>query len=208
MGMATIDLANALGAHQIFATAPSEYHNQLRRAGAIPLGDQTFRWELFLTEKLGLVLLQDMPSAENFEHFLRLLDDETGVMVKINPWPRRQQEQQGEEDDVERNLCEGFLSVHDVADLVRCSFEEAKFQLRVTCCPNYVTYNGVWSSSKEDPILWKEDLTYLMNLLGEKKLNPRIGERICLEDFGKCLKHEVLLVLEDHLTENYVILSF
>lgn len=139
--------------------------------------------QLFLAEKLGLVLLQDMPSsADSFEHFRRVLDDE-GAIVKINCWP--QQDDESVNIIEQTGACEGSLSVHDVAAKIRCSFEEAKFHLRLACCSQYLTYNGVWSSSKEDPNTWKVDLRYLLALLGEGKLNPRYRERICLEDVGE-----------------------
>jgi NADPH:quinone reductase-like Zn-dependent oxidoreductase len=46
LGLAAIELAIALGVDQIYATGPSEFHSRLRSAGATPLGDQTFRWEV------------------------------------------------------------------------------------------------------------------------------------------------------------------
>lgn len=176
LGLATIHLAKALGAQIIFATAPSEHHSKLRHVGATPLGDRTFRWELFLTEKLSLVLLQDAVGANMLDHFLTV----AGVVVKMDMWP--QQQRQVSEPNVG---CDELWNVHQLADRIRSSFEEAKFHLRLGCCSSYLTYPGVWASCKEDPNLWKEDLRYLMALLGEGRLNPHVGERICLEDLGK-----------------------
>ena len=190
LGLALIELAMELGAHPIFATGPSEHHSKLRNAGATPLGDQTFRWELFLTEKLSLVLLQDMPSAENFDHFLRVLDEDTGAVVKICCWPQNMEEEQ--ENNHHALVVEGgceLLSVHDVTENLKCAFDQAKFRLMLACCSQYLTYDGVWASSKEDPNLWKEDLRFLLALLGENKLNPRVHERICLEDVVSAVVH-------------------
>ncbi len=61
-GRALIELAALLGASQIFATGPTECHPLLSELGAIPLGAQTFSWELFLEDEIGLVLVQEMPT--------------------------------------------------------------------------------------------------------------------------------------------------
>jgi len=65
LGRALIDLAGLLGAAQIFATGPTESHPLLMELGAVPLGAETFGWELFLEEKISMVLVQEMPTAEN-----------------------------------------------------------------------------------------------------------------------------------------------
>lgn len=198
LGLAVIELAIAFGADQIFATAPSEYHPRLRNAGATPLGAESFRWELFLTEKLFLVLLQDMPSTDNFEHFSRLLDDDTGCMVKINHWPQ----QQGGEEDNDNNIhdiggCDGGSPLQDLAEKARNACERAKFHLRLACSPNFLTYEGVWASSKQDPNLWKEDLRFLLALLSDGTLSPRVYERICLEDVAE-IQDRIELYGKDH----------
>jgi NADPH:quinone reductase-like Zn-dependent oxidoreductase len=61
-GRVLIELAALLGATKIFATGPIEYHPLLDELGAIPLGAETFSWELFLETKIGLVLIQEMPT--------------------------------------------------------------------------------------------------------------------------------------------------
>lgn len=68
LGRALIDLAALLGASQIFATGPTETHPMLMEMGATPLGAETFGWELFLEEKLSLVMVQDMPTAGECVH--------------------------------------------------------------------------------------------------------------------------------------------
>jgi NADPH:quinone reductase-like Zn-dependent oxidoreductase len=62
LGRVLIELASLLGASQIFATGPTESHPLLVELGAIPLGDKTFSWELFLEEKISLVLVQEIPT--------------------------------------------------------------------------------------------------------------------------------------------------
>ena len=62
-GRALIQMATLLGASRIFATGPTECHSLLSELGASPLGAQTFSWELFIEEKIGLVLVQEMPTA-------------------------------------------------------------------------------------------------------------------------------------------------
>jgi NADPH:quinone reductase-like Zn-dependent oxidoreductase len=198
VGLAVIEVAIALGAHEIFATAPSEFHSKIRNAGATPLGDQTFSWELFLTEKLSLVLLQDKPSAEDFDHYLNVLDVESGSIVKINRWPQHQIEEDNDGNllATEGGGCDGGL--HTVTQNIRDVLEEAKFAIRLACCSPYVAYDGVWSSSKEDPTQWKEDLRFLFALLAEGKLSPRVHEQICLEDVGKS-SHDTVFDMLLHL---------
>ncbi|KAL3779644.1 hypothetical protein HJC23_011443 [Cyclotella cryptica] len=191
LGLAVIDIAITLGAQQIFATGPSEHHSRLRCAGATPLGKKTFGWELFLTEKLNLVLIQDLPNMEIFEQFVRLLDDDHGSIVKINHWPQRQggyDENELNDDSIvatENVGCDGGLHLGDLAEKARFAFEEAKFHLRLACCSQFLTYDGAWASSKEDPSLWKEDLRFLLALLSEGNLRPRAHERICLENVAE-----------------------
>jgi hypothetical protein len=58
----------------------------------------------------------------------------------------------------------------------------AKFNLRLTCSPNYIVYNGLWPSCKEKPNQFKEDLRYLFTLLGQGGLKPTVAECITLEE--------------------------
>lgn len=64
LGRALIELGLLLGASRIFATGPTESHPLLKELGAVPLGAETFGWELFIEEKLSMVLVQEMPTAE------------------------------------------------------------------------------------------------------------------------------------------------
>ena len=58
----------------------------------------------------------------------------------------------------------------------------AKFNLRLTCSPNYIVYEGLWTSCKEKPNQFKEDLRYLFTLLGQGGLKPTVAECITLEE--------------------------
>lgn len=66
LGQVLIELASLLGASQIFATGPTESHPLLVELGAIPLGAKTFSWELFLEEKISLVLVQEIPTEGEY----------------------------------------------------------------------------------------------------------------------------------------------
>lgn len=181
LGLALIELATLLGANQIFATAPTELHSLLREVGAIPLGADTFGWELFLTEKLRLVLMQEMPTPDNFETFVSIVDDTMGSIIHIQQNGRQGEDEREFAVNTEDVSCDG-LYLQTLAEKARAAVSTAKFHIRLACCTQFLTYGGVWTSSKEDPYLWKEDLRFLFSLLSEGSLRPRVDERICLED--------------------------
>ena len=98
---------------------------------------------------MSLVLLQEMPSAEIFDHFRSVLDDDCGSIVKINCWPNEQNE------DFDNNALEvddigcELLSVQDVTQNIKCAFEEARIlsiltlnSFKLTCCTQFLTYEG------------------------------------------------------------------
>ena len=98
---------------------------------------------------MSLVLLQEMPSAEIFDHFRSVLDDDCGSIVKINCWPNEQNE------DFDNNALEvddigcELLSVQDVTQNIKCAFgkirsfkTKAKFRFKLTCCTQFLTYEG------------------------------------------------------------------
>lgn len=66
LGRALIDLGGLLGASRIFATGTTDDHDLLLELGATPLGDKSFSWELFVEERIGIVLLQEQPDAGMF----------------------------------------------------------------------------------------------------------------------------------------------
>jgi len=182
LGRALIDLAALLGATQIFATGPTEYHSVLTKLGAIPLGAETFGWELFLEEKLSLVLVQKMPTADNFEQFVSLLDENKGNIVYIHQGHKHDGDDLGTiADDVS---CDG-RHLTDLAKKARAALSSAKFSLRLACSPKYMCYEGVWPSCKESPSQFKEDLRYLFTLLGQGGLKPDVDECINLEEVAE-----------------------
>ena len=72
--------------------------------------------------------------------------------------------------------------------LFRSAVASAKFNCQLTCSSQFETYEGVWASCKQDQILFKNDLRFLLTLLAEGKLEPQVEERVCLEDVpGECL---------------------
>ena len=181
LGQALIEVAAFLGASHIFATALlTEHHPVLRKLGAIPLGAQTFGWELFISEKLGLVMLQELPSAEEFESFISILDERKGNMVLA---------QEKAPNDGDDNISIMIKDVEcdtvyfkDLADKARAAVNTAKFHLRLSCSPQFLTYEGVWPSSKTNQSMFKEDLRFLFTLLDSGNLKPNVNERICLEE--------------------------
>ncbi|KAL9183115.1 hypothetical protein ACHAXT_004902 [Thalassiosira profunda] len=182
LGRAIIDLAGLLGAERIFATGPTEQHDALKELGAIPLGLATFSWELFVEERLSVVLVQETPTTENFEQFISILD-EKGNMVYI-------EEGHGDDEADELGLptdsvnCE-LLNLGELAKKVQGAVKSAKFDMLLACTPRYLIYEGVWRSAKENQSQFKEDLRYLFTLLGRGGgLKPNVIECVGLEDIA------------------------
>ena len=182
LGRALIELAVELGASQIFATGPSHVHDRLRDMGATPLGAETFGWELFVEEKLSMIFIQSLPTPETFESFASLLDAGK-TMVYVQPPNIANQDESGnvifssEHDSFDQSE---FL--HDLANKAKAAVASAKFNCQLTCSSQFETYEGVWASCKQDQILFKKDLRFLLTLLAEGKLEPQVEERVCLED--------------------------
>lgn len=82
------------------------------------------------------------------------------------------------------NLAEevGCPSPQELTKKAKEAINNAKFNLRLTCSPNYIVYEGLWSSCKEKPNQFKEDLRYLFTLLGRGGLKPPVAECITLEE--------------------------
>lgn len=180
LGRALIELAVELGATQIFATGPSGVHDRLRDMGATPLGAETFGWELFVEEKLSLVLVQNLPTPETFESFLSLLDADRG-MVYVQP-PNNINTDDSCNVIFSDDSFDGREFLHDLAKKAKGALTSAKFNCQLTCSQQFSTYEGIWARAKEDQILFKKDLRFLLTLLSEGKLTPQVEERVCLED--------------------------
>jgi NADPH:quinone reductase-like Zn-dependent oxidoreductase len=180
LGRALIELAVELGASQIFATGPSGVHDRLRDMGATPLGAETFGWELFVEEKLSLVLVQNLPTPETFESFVSLLGADRG-MVYVQP-PNNVNRDDANNVLFSDDSFERREFLQDLANKARGAFVSAKFNCQLVCSQQFSTYEGIWARCKEDPISFKKDLRFLLTMLSEGKLNPEVEERVCLED--------------------------
>jgi len=77
--------------------------------------------------------------------------------------------------------CDG-LQFHELARKAKEAMNSAKFNLRLACSPKYIVYEGVWPSCKANQSQFKEDLRYLLTLLGRGNLKPNVNECIGLED--------------------------
>jgi len=215
-GRALIELAALLGASQIFATGPTECHPLLSELGAIPLGAKTFSWELFLEDKIGLVLVQEMPTegacfcvcavrvcvglfvipcdnaqlyhtllspyivADNFEQCISILNKTRGNLVYTYHGHKHADENVGSIGSLAEEV--GCTSPQELTKKAKEVIKTAKFNLRLTCSPNYIVYEGLWPSCKEKPNQFKEDLRYLFTLLGQGGLKPPVADCITLEE--------------------------
>ncbi|KAL7548440.1 hypothetical protein ACHAWF_011749 [Thalassiosira exigua] len=183
LGRAIIDLTRSLGATQIFATAPTEDHPLLMAMDAVPLGSETFSWELFLEEKISLVLVQEMPTSENFAQFISILDENRGNMVYIHPEHKCERDDLGiTTDDVSCDISCDTSHVQDLVKKAKASLKAAKFSIVLACSPQFSVYEGVWPSCKGNRCQFKEDLRYLFTLLGQDALKPNVNECIGLEE--------------------------
>ena len=150
--------------------------------GATPLGAETFGWELFVEEKLSMVLIQSLPTPETFESFVSLLGQGKGMVYVQPPNIVNQDETGNVIFNSENDSFDHTELFHDLANKVKGAVASAKFDCQLTCSNQFSTYEGVWASCKEDQIMFKKDLRFLLTLLSEGKLEPQVEERVCLED--------------------------
>lgn len=199
LGRVLIELAIFMGASQIFATAPSQYHDELMDMGVVPLGTLTFNWELFLEEKISLVIVQEMPTADNFEQFISILDQTRGNMVYIHHGHKEDGDDLTIDDfsiiaDNVGCTVEGCLSTKEINNKVKEFTNSVKFSLRLTCTSNYIVYEGVWPSVKENPNLFRDDLRYLFSLLDQGDINPVVNEICTSEEEVADIQNRIELV--------------
>jgi len=83
------------------------------------------------------------------------------------------------------NGCLDGCAFDELTNKAKAAVNSAKFSLRLTCSPNYIVYEGVWPSCKENPNQFKEDLRYLFTLLGQGRLKPNVDECINLEEVSE-----------------------
>lgn len=83
------------------------------------------------------------------------------------------------------NGCLDGCAFDELTNKAKAAVNSAKFSLRLTCSPNYIVYEGVWPSCKENPNQFKEDLRYLFTLLSQGHLKPKVDECINLEEVSE-----------------------
>ena len=184
VGLAFIELALGLGAEYVFVPASCIHHSMLTRAGATPLGlvenDKDSSWENWkmLQEKknVSLVILQEMPSISMLDMFESILG-EAGSIVFAGP------EQGGKEEENTssvNNYNSGYSydQLLDVVEKARIEYEKVTLEHRLASSPRLVKYCGVMSSIVDNPLAWKKDVTFLINLLAGGTLKPRVHDRI------------------------------
>ena len=125
------------------------------------------------------VLLSSYPSSEQF---ISILDDNKGNMIYIHHGNR-------DDDDDSFAIAEGITHVNcegctpmELARKAKEAMNSAKFSLRLACSPKYIQYEGVWPSCKENQTQFKEDLRFLLTLLGRGDVKPNVSECIGLEE--------------------------
>ena len=122
-------------------------------------------------------------TKDNFEQLISVLDETRGVLVYIY-----HDGHNSDEDDlgfVGNDIsCDG-IHFEELAKKAKNAMNTAKFSLRLACSPKYIVYEGVWSSCKEDPNQFKEDLRYLFTLLERGSLKPNIARCIDLEEVSE-----------------------
>eukprot|EP00804_Cyclotella_cryptica_P027081 CCRYP_013617-RA/>CCRYP_013617-RA protein AED:0.03 eAED:0.03 QI:790/1/1/1/1/1/8/269/1062 len=189
-GLALIELALVLGAERVYATGSCVHHSLLEGAGAIPLGlvekKEDEAWDAWgtLREKkdVSLVVLQEMPALWMLDKLMNVLDRE-GSIVKMDEPGRNGT---SETEILDNGNVDSAYGLIDWVEKARAAHEEKSLNLRLTSCSQFVIYNGILASIAEDPLAWKEDVRFLVNLLSDGILKPRVHERMyCLEDVPK-----------------------
>lgn len=181
MGLALIELALVLGAEEVFATASSVHHSLLESVGAIPLvlvekkGDNAWEtWKILQANKVGLVIMQDMPSLLVLDMFMGVLGENGRIVLMSDV-------KQGNEENQENTSSEkkdDSVDIFDVVEKARIAHEKQSLEHRIQTCTNLATYDGVLSNIVDDPLVWKNDVSFLMSLLAQGTIKPRVNKRI------------------------------
>jgi NADPH:quinone reductase-like Zn-dependent oxidoreductase len=191
LGLALIELASALGAEGVYATGSCVHHSLLEGAGAIPLGlvekkeDQA--WETWKTLKedknISLVLMHEMPSLSMLDMFMSVLGEQ-GSLVMMGSVPKAEDVGENDENTPPTNKMVNKVNMEssDViigfVEKARVAHEKNTLNLRLSSCSQLVTYQGVMASIVDDPLAWKEDVSFLINLLAKGLLKPRVHKRV------------------------------
>lgn len=178
LGKALICLVKLLGCTQIYATSSgNDNHPLLAELGATALGEDSFRWELFCEKGVDLCLIQEMPTSANFDSYLGVLDAKDGSLVYLHPYDKKDEEYLGSLTSAGCNW-----SMKSIKEKAKEAYEGAKFSVRLTCSPNFVVFEGVWSSYKNNGAAFRQDLRFLFDLLGQNLLRPHVKECVEIED--------------------------
>ncbi|KAL7520846.1 hypothetical protein ACHAWX_005550 [Stephanocyclus meneghinianus] len=182
LGLALIELALVLGGERVYATGSSVHHSLLEGAGAIPLGlvekeeDKAWRaWENLREKKeVSLVIMQEMPALSLLEMFLSVLHRDGSIVKMEDPGNCGI----SETEMLHNRSTDDVYGLIDWVEKARSAHELEALNLRLNSCSQLVTYNGVLANIAKDPLAWKEDVRFLMNLLSGGILKPRVQEQI------------------------------
>jgi NADPH:quinone reductase-like Zn-dependent oxidoreductase len=182
LGLALIELALVLGGERVYATGSSVHHSLLEGAGAIPLGlvekEEDKAWEAWETlrekKEVSLVIMQEMPAMCLLDMFMSVLD-RNGTIVKM--------EEPGncgisETEMLDNGNADNAYGLIDSVEKARAAHELKALNLRLNSCSQFVTYNGVLANIADDALAWKEDVRFLINLLSDGLLKPRVHQHI------------------------------
>jgi NADPH:quinone reductase-like Zn-dependent oxidoreductase len=188
MGLALIELALGLGAEHVYATASCVYHSMLEGAGATPLGlverKEDKAWEswkaLQENRSIGLVVMQEKPSLMMLDMFMTVLDPK-GSIVLMGELESEDQLEENEENTPpigNNKNAEGSRDMFEVVEKARIAHEKTTLEHRLVSCSQLVTYDGVMANIINDPLAWKEDVSFLVSLLAQGALKPRVNQRV------------------------------
>ena len=182
VGLALIEMALRLGAEYVFAPASCIHHSKLVRAGATPLGlvpnAKGSVWKMWKmlqeTKSITLVIIQKMPSISMLDLFESVLH-EMGSIVLTCPEKAVEVNTSSVRND---DIGYSYDQLLDVIEKARAKHEKATLERRLASSPRLVKYHGVMSTIADNPLVWKEDVAFLVNLLARGKLKPRVHECI------------------------------
>lgn len=158
-GRALVELALAAGSRTVYATASEKQYKIVEEAGGIPLSKNPNQWYSLLAGKMDLVICSDSRDSQRselkYEHIQTLKDN--GKMILFN-------EPEG--------AAGKIVELSKVDDQ---SYGTAR---------KLYHYN-VFDSWDADPRQSKRDLEYLLKLLAEDMIAPKIYERIPLSKVAR-----------------------
>lgn len=158
ISQAVIELAHRAGVNKIFVTAKKKYHKMLHDQNVCPLPLDTKMWLPLFRGKMDLVI--DGLCQDGYDSPHRALKPD-GHLVVVGMSNILDSSVQG--------LCGTPF------DSIVQNFKSSFLLSRTTrYCP--------YESSVQRHDEWKHDLKYLMELLARGKINPKVYQRITLDD--------------------------